>query len=140
MRFIPIFILIFSLFSCETEIVCTIDGIEVSASLSAQAQKTGFAYCSTLKKALQKEEAALQQLIRFAYKTDDYSAIDHGIVFAELSINLGDDFMSEFTKKQQKENKLLIAKMYDACMEYRNPQIILESKLTKTYKILMELE
>ena len=129
-----ILVLIISL-SCSFN-NCNADGIIIEATLLEQAKKTGFPYCLCIQKALKKDETALLQLIRFAYKTDDASAIAHGITFTELSLKLGDDFMSVFVSKQKEEQRLLIAKMFDACMEYREPSINLQIELPKTIQIL----
>ena len=129
-----ILVLIISL-SCSFN-NCNADGIIIEATLLRQAKKTGFPYCLSIQKALKKDETALLQLIRFAYKTDDASAIAHGITFSELSLKLGDDFMSFFVSKQKEEQRLLIAKMFDACMEYREPSINLQIELPKTIQIL----
>ncbi len=129
-----ILVLIISL-SCSFN-YCNADGIIIEDNLLEQAKKTGFPYCLCIQKALKKDETALLQLIRFAYKTDDVSAIAHGITFTELSLKLGDDFMSIFVSKQKEEQRLLIAKMFDACMEYREPSINLQIELPKTIQIL----
>ena len=44
--------------------------------------------------------------------------------------------MSIFVSKQKEEQRLLIAKMFDACMEYREPSINLQIELPKTIQIL----
>ncbi len=133
-----LFPLLFLLLSaCSSENSCAdADGIYISDNLKKQAGKTGFAYCHVLSKALNKEEKALLQLIRFAYKTDDNSAIDHGISFSELSIKLGDEYMYSYLSKQLPEHKLLVAKMYDACMEFGDKTMELDKKLPKTFKLL----
>lgn len=129
-----ILVLIISL-SCSFN-NCNADGIFIEPTLLEQAKKTGFPYCLCIQKALKKDETALLQLIRFAYKTDDATAIAHGITFTELSLKLGDDFMSVFVSKHKEEQRLLIAKMFDACMEYREPTINLQIELPKTIQIL----
>ena len=132
----PILFLLLS--ACSSENSCAeADGIYVSDTLKKQAAKTGFAYCNILSKALQKDEKALLQLIRFAYKTDDASAVDHGTAFAELSIKLGDDFMLNYLKKQLPEHRLLVAKMYDAAMEFGDPAMEIDKKLTRSFVLLM---
>ena len=135
MRFLIVFPALIISLSCNFN-NCDADGIIIEAALLEQAQKTGFPYCLSIQKALKKDEIALLQLIRFAYKTDDATAIEHGIVFTELALKLGDDFVSNFVSKQKDEHRLLIAKMFDACMEYREPPVNLQVKLPKTLQIL----
>lgn len=138
--FSPILSLLF-LFSCGNDSACdNVDGIYVAPVLSKQALKTGFSYCGTLEKSLQKDENAILQFIRFAYKTDDDSAIDHGIVFAELALKLGDDYMLEYLKKQLHEHQVLAAKMLQVCEEFRDPPLGLVKKLPKTADFISELE
>jgi hypothetical protein len=132
----PILFLLLS--ACSSENSCAdADGIFVSDTLKKQAAKTGFAYCNILSKALQKDEKALLQLIRFAYKTDDDSAVDHGIVFSEMSVKLGDAYMLGYLSKQLPEHKLLVAKMYDAAMEFGDPKLEIDKKLTRSFVLLM---
>jgi hypothetical protein len=135
MRFLFVILVLIISLSCSFN-NCDADGIIIEATLLEQAQKTGFPYCFSIQKALKKDEIALLQLIRFAYKTDDASAIEHGITFTELSLKLGDDFMSNFISKQKDEHRLLIAKMFDACVEYREPSINLQIELPKSIQIL----
>jgi hypothetical protein len=135
MRFFTFLIILIFSISCNSR-NCIADGIVIESSILEQAQKTAFPYCITFKTALKKDETALLQLIRFAYKTDDVSAIDHGIAFTELSLKLGDNFMSAFIQKQKEEHRLLIAKMFDACMEYREPALNLEKEMPKSLQIL----
>jgi uncharacterized linocin/CFP29 family protein len=135
MRFLFVILVLIISLSCSFN-NCDADGIIIEATLLEQAQKTGFPYCLSIQKSLKKDEIALLQLIRFAYKTDDASAIAHGITFTELSLKLGDDFMSNFISKQKDEHRLLIAKMFDACVEYREPSINLQIELPKSIQIL----
>lgn len=124
--------------SCNAGSDCRVGEIEIAQSVLEQARKNAFPYCLTFHKAANKDTTALLQLIRFAYKTDDNSAIDHGIAFTELSIKLGDDFMSKFLKMQKTEHLLLAAKMFQACMEYREPTLDLEPYLPATLNLLSE--
>jgi hypothetical protein len=135
MRFLIVFPALIISLSCNFN-NCDADGIYIEVIVLEQAQKTGFPYCLSIQKALKKDETALLQLIRFAYKTDDASAIAHGISFTELSLKLGDDFMSNFISKQKDEHRLLIAKMFDACMEYRAPCLNIDKALPKSLQIL----
>jgi hypothetical protein len=136
MRVVLSTVLLIVVLSCNFEKNCSVEGIIVQSSVINQAQKLGFPYCLTFRKALKKDETALLQLIRFAYKTDDISAIDHGIAFSELSVKLGDKFMSSFISKQKDEHRLLIAKMFDACLEFREPDLNLKKELPLSIQAL----
>ena len=135
MRFFTFLIILIFSISCNSR-NCIADGIVIESSILEQAQKTAFPYCITFKTALKKDETALLQLIRFAYKTDDISAIDHGIAFSELAVKLGDKFMSSFISKQKDEHRLLIAKMFDACLEFREPDLNLKKELPLSIQAL----
>jgi hypothetical protein len=138
MRFLFLFSVLF-LLSCNTASHCHIGDIEIAASVMEQAKKYAFPYCQTFYRAAKRDEIALLQLVRFAYKTDDNSAVEHGIAFTELSIKLGDDFMSNFLKRQRTEHQLLAAKMFQACMEYREPSLDIEHSLPLTLHLLNDL-
>ena len=111
--------------------------VEISSELQSQAQKTGFPYCHITKKALQKDKDALSQLIRFAYKTDDYTAIEHGIVFCQVLLELGDAYVYQFMQTQNEAQQLLSAKMIDTAIEFAEPPLPLREELPKSTAFLL---
>lgn len=122
--------------SCQNNACSNLGEIEVSSWLQAQARKTGFPYCSVMARALQKEPDALAQLIRFAYKTDDDTAVEHGIAFGQLLLTIGDDYFYEFIQTQHEEQQLLVAKMLDAALEFSDPTLPILTELPKTAAFL----
>jgi len=108
----------------------------ISFELLNHSRKLGFNYCTNLEKASQKDTSALLRLIRFAYKTDDLTAAEHGIIFSKTAIKLGDDFMISFSKKQSIEIQILILKMFEAAEEFSNEKIDLSSTLPNTLQFL----
>ncbi len=138
---LPLFlllILLFSLESCQSSNSCNaVEELYVPQVLQDQAKRAGFPYCSVLLEARNKQAKALVQLIRFAYKTEDSNAVEHGIVFAELLLLLGDEYCYEVLFEEREAIQLLAAKMLDACQEYRDPPLPLKEKLPKTFALLL---
>ena len=134
------------LISCQFWIGCQgnscgdLGNIEVSPWLQAQAAKTGFPYCTVMRQAKGKNKAAIAKLIRFAYKTDDDTAVEHGIAFSQLAMELGDDFFLGFVQQQGRNQQLLVAKMLDAAMEFSEPALPIQEKLPKTVGLLLNYE
>lgn len=124
--------------SCHFSNSCNgLDGLYVPDILQAQANRAGFPYCNVLLEAKQKNPQALLKLIRFAYKTEDSSAIEHGILFTELLLILGDDYCYKILNKEELGIQLLAAKMIDACQEYRDPSLPVQTELPQTYELLL---
>lgn len=124
--------------SCNFSNSCSgLEDLYVPDILQAQANRSGFPYCNVLLEAKNKNPKALLKLIRFAYKTEDSSAIEHGIVFTELLLILGDDYCYNILDKEELGIQLLAAKMIDACQEYRDPSLPVETELAKTYELLL---
>jgi hypothetical protein len=138
MRISILLIFLFLVSSCSVSNTCNgIEEIYVPDILQKQASRAGFPYCSVLLDAKNKKPDALRKLIRFAYKTEDSSAIDHGIVFSELLLILGDDYAYQLLAREEEEMQLLAAKMMDACMEYRYPALPIKAELPKTFELLL---
>jgi hypothetical protein len=138
-----ILIIFYILISCQLWLGCQsnsctdLGNIEVSPWLQEQAAKTGFPYCSVMRQAKDKNKVAIAKLIRFAYKTDDDTAVEHGIAFTQLALELGDDFFLEFVQQQGRDQQLLIAKMLDAAMEFSEPKLEIRAGLPKTAGLLL---
>lgn len=136
-----ILILLFlsTLFACKSSnSTCSTCKLEVSETLILQAKKSSFPYCRTACLAKKKDTEALLQLVRFAYKTDDFSAIEHGIVFSKIGISLGDDFMKKFIFTLHEEHKILIAKMFDAAITFAEKELYIKEKLPDTFSLLFK--
>jgi hypothetical protein len=136
MKYLCILISIFFLSSCNNN--SYVDNIPISQEFLNFTVKSGFPYINTLKKASKGDENAILQIIRFAYKTDDLNAVDHGVIFSLMVLNLGDDFFLNFIKKQDIEYRDLSAKMFEAAIEYDKDLSDLNIKLKHSFEYLFE--
>jgi hypothetical protein len=136
MRYLCILISIFFFSSCNND--SYVENIPISQEFLNFTVKSGFPYINTLKKASKGDENAILQIIRFAYKTDDLNAVEHGLIFSRLVLNLGDDFFLNFIKKQDIEYVELSLKMFEAAMEYDKELSDLNQKLKLSFDYILK--
>jgi hypothetical protein len=122
--------------SCNNRKTILVEDIVISYEFIEFTHRSSFPYINVLKKSIQGDKNCLLKLIRFAYKTDDQNAIEHGIIFSKAVQKLGDNKFLNFIKNQDEEYKELSVKMFNAGIEFDSELSNLKNKLPSTFQLL----
>jgi uncharacterized membrane protein len=100
-----ILLAILSLTACSTGGPVEVAGIKVEAGLRAAADQQNFDYTGYLDKALNGDEAAMTELLKFNAGQDSAATVGHGLVMKSLLGKLGDELFSQKIATQPEEVK-----------------------------------
>ncbi len=100
-----ILLAILSLTACTSGGPVEVNGIKVEAGLRALADQNDFDYTGYLDKALNGDEAAMTELLKFNAGQDSAAAVGHGLVMKSLLGKLGDELFAQKIANQPEEVK-----------------------------------